>query len=73
MYLEPTRNERDYLYGRLLALADRFENGVLYKQGISDTRPPVCFASSRRQCNVFSIGCMRFQNLLAMLLERHIP
>lgn len=39
MYLEPTRNDRDYLYGRLLALADRFENGVLYKQGISDTRP----------------------------------
>ena len=32
MYLEPNRDDRDYLYGRLLALADNFEESVLRKQ-----------------------------------------
>ncbi len=39
MDLDESRTDRDYLFGRLLALADRFENGVLYRQGIADTRP----------------------------------
>ena len=39
MELDVTRTDRDYLYGRLLALADDFESGVLYQQGILDTRP----------------------------------
>lgn len=39
MELDVTRTDRDYLYGRLLALADNFESGVLYRQGILDTRP----------------------------------
>lgn len=39
MQLDTSRKDRDYLYGRLLALADRFENNVLYKQGIQGTRP----------------------------------
>ncbi len=34
MYLEPNRDDRDYLYGRLLALADNFEESVLRKQGV---------------------------------------
>ncbi|MEE8738949.1 MAG: type I-C CRISPR-associated protein Cas8c/Csd1 [Bifidobacterium sp.] len=37
MRLDMTRNDRDYLYGRLLAIADNFEADVLYRQG--DTRP----------------------------------
>lgn len=36
MYLEPNRDDRDYLYGRLLALADNFEESVLRKQGVKD-------------------------------------
>lgn len=36
MYLESNRDDRDYLYGRLLALADNFEESVLRKQGVKD-------------------------------------
>ena len=36
MYLEPNRDDRDYLYGRLLTLADNFEESVLRKQGVKD-------------------------------------
>lgn len=36
MYLEPNRDDCDYLYGRLLALADNFEESVLRKQGVKD-------------------------------------
>ena len=36
MYLEPNRDDRDYLYGSLLALADNFEESVLRKQGVKD-------------------------------------
>jgi CRISPR-associated protein Csd1 len=39
MELDVTRADRDYLYGRLLALADDFESGVLYRQGVLGTRP----------------------------------
>jgi CRISPR-associated protein Csd1 len=39
MELDVTRTDRDYLYGRLLALADNFESGALHRRGISDTRP----------------------------------
>ncbi|MCI1659705.1 type I-C CRISPR-associated protein Cas8c/Csd1 [Bifidobacterium psychraerophilum] len=39
MELDEQRDDRDYLYGRLLALADNFESGVLYRQGVLGTRP----------------------------------
>jgi len=39
MSLDTTRTDRDYLYGRLLALADNLESYALYKQGSSGTRP----------------------------------
>jgi len=39
MSLDTKRTDRDYLYGRLLALADNLESYALYKQGISGTRP----------------------------------
>lgn len=39
MELDAARTDRDYLYGRLLALADRFEHSAMYKQGIDGTRP----------------------------------
>lgn len=39
MQLDTSRKDRDYLYGRLLALADRFENNVLHIQGNQGTRP----------------------------------
>jgi CRISPR-associated protein Csd1 len=35
MELDEKRDDRDYLYGRLLALADNFESGVLYQRNIS--------------------------------------
>lgn len=34
MKLEPERADRDYLYGRLLALADWFEGGILRKEKV---------------------------------------
>lgn len=37
--LDAARTDRDYLYGRLLALADGFEHSVMRKQGIDGTRP----------------------------------
>ena len=39
MSLDTTKIDRDYLYGRLLALADSLESYALYKQGNSGTRP----------------------------------
>lgn len=33
MALDPNRKTRDYLYGRLLAIADRLEEHALYKAG----------------------------------------
>lgn len=36
--LDETRRERDYLYGRLLAVADRLEQTALYKADKSNTR-----------------------------------
>ena len=33
MALDPDRKMRDYLYGRLLAIADRLEGHALYKSG----------------------------------------
>lgn len=33
MALDPNRKTRDYLYGRLLAIADRLEGHALYKAG----------------------------------------
>lgn len=36
MKLEPERTDRDYLYGRLLALADAFEGKVLRSEKITD-------------------------------------
>lgn len=39
MELDAARTDRDYLYGRLLALADHFEHRAMYKQGIDGTRP----------------------------------
>lgn len=39
MELDVARTDRDYLYGRLLALADGFEHSAMYKQGIDGTRP----------------------------------
>jgi CRISPR-associated protein Csd1 len=36
--LDETRRDRDYLYGRLLAAADRLEQNALYKADKSDTR-----------------------------------
>ena len=39
MELDTSRTDRDYLYGRLLALADDFESEILYRQGIAGTRP----------------------------------
>lgn len=38
MSLDSERTDRDYLYGRLLALADQLESYALYKQGIRGTR-----------------------------------
>lgn len=38
MELQVTRNDRDYLYGRLLAIADRLESTAMYKADITDTR-----------------------------------
>lgn len=38
MSLDTTRTDRDYLYGRLLALADNLESYALFKQGISGSR-----------------------------------
>lgn len=37
--LDSTRTDRDYLYGRLLALANDFEDSVLYQRGLKGTRP----------------------------------
>lgn len=34
MALDTTRRDRDYLYGRLLALADEFEDEILYRRNI---------------------------------------
>lgn len=39
MILETKRTDRDYLYGRLLALADNLENYALFKQGNAGSRP----------------------------------
>lgn len=39
MELDGTRTDRDYLYGRLLALADDFEHSVMKKRNIDGTRP----------------------------------
>jgi len=36
--LDETRKEREYLYGRLLAIADRLEQTAMYKANKSDTR-----------------------------------
>ena len=36
--LDETRAERDYLYGRLLAVADRLEQTAVYKAGKPDDR-----------------------------------
>ena len=66
MYLEPNRDDRDYLYGRLLALADNFEESVLRKQGVKD-RPTnaikftengtwdICFMDSRIRMRILTI------------------
>lgn len=37
--IDETREERAYLYGRLLAVADRLEKTALYKADKNDTRP----------------------------------
>ncbi|HHW45388.1 MAG TPA: type I-C CRISPR-associated protein Cas8c/Csd1 [Clostridiales bacterium] len=37
--LDENRKDRDYLYGRLLSIADRLERTALYKAGKRDTRP----------------------------------
>jgi len=36
--LDETRKERDYLYGRLLAIADKLEQSAMYKTGKQDNR-----------------------------------
>lgn len=36
--LDETRNDRDYLYGRLLAVADRLEQAAMYKTDKKDVR-----------------------------------
>ncbi|OZG64004.1 type I-C CRISPR-associated protein Cas8c/Csd1 [Bifidobacterium eulemuris] len=36
--LDPKRTDRDYLYGRLLALMDNFEEREMYRRGIGGTR-----------------------------------
>lgn len=38
MKLDPTKTDRDYLFGRLLALADDFESSVLYRRN-AGSRP----------------------------------
>ena len=38
MALDETRRERDYLYGRLLAVADRLEQVAMYKADKKDVR-----------------------------------
>lgn len=38
LILDETRNERDYLYGRLLAVADKLEQTAMYKAGKQDIR-----------------------------------
>ena len=39
MKLEPERSDRSYLYGRLLAVADKIESHAMFKQGKEKIRP----------------------------------
>jgi CRISPR-associated protein Csd1 len=51
MELEEKRNDRDYLYGRLLAIADKLENFALYKSEKKDERA----TNAVRLMNAFSV------------------
>lgn len=69
--LEESRTDRDYLYGRLLALADRIESAARYKQGVSkdDARA----TNAIRYMTAFSQHPLRTWNmLLTQQLNPHI-
>jgi CRISPR-associated protein Csd1 len=51
MELEEKRTDRDYLYGRLLAIADKLEQTALYKQGKHDQRA----TNAARLMSAFSV------------------
>jgi CRISPR-associated protein Csd1 len=69
--LEIERTDRDYLYGRLLAVADRIESYARYKQGNSkdDSRA----TNAIRYMTVFSLNPFRTWNMLfTQLLNPYI-
>ena len=71
MDLEATRNDRDYLFGRLLAIADRLESRARYKQtGKDDTdkRP----TNAVRYMTAFASKPMRTWNLIFTQLNPYI-
>jgi CRISPR-associated protein Csd1 len=49
--LDTSRRDRDYLYGRLLAIADKLESTALYKADKQNTRP----TNATRLMNAFQI------------------
>jgi len=49
--IEKNRQDRDYLYGRLLAVADKIEDYALYKRDSNNSRP----TNALRLMNAFSV------------------
>lgn len=70
MTLDETCRNRDYLYGRLLAIADALENGARYKQGKvkDDPRP----TNALRYMNAFSQHPFRTWKVLWEQLNPYI-
>jgi CRISPR-associated protein Csd1 len=60
--LEPERRDRDYLYGRLLALADNIESSARYKQG--KTKDDARATNAVRYMTAFSQHPFRTWNML---------
>lgn len=60
--LETQRRDRDYLYGRLLAIADRIESHARYKQG--KTKDDARATNAIRYMTAFSLRPFRTWNML---------
>lgn len=68
MELETGRRDRDYLFGRLLSVADRLERTALYKADKQDTRA----TNATRLMNAFQVKPFATWGLLYQQLTPYI-
>jgi CRISPR-associated protein Csd1 len=68
--LEEERRDRDYLYGRLLAVADRIESAARYKQG--KTKDDARATNAIRYMTAFSHHPLRTWNMLWEQLNPYV-